>query len=61
MTRVYILAEIGFGLLLILMVYVLTGTYGLVGVSMAYCLTYIAYWLTMILVFRSRLREMQKC
>ncbi len=58
MTKVFIMGEIAFSSLLVGLTWWLTQRHGLVGVSMAYCLTYAAYWLTMIFVIRSKLNRM---
>jgi len=60
MTRVYILAEVGFTSLMVVLVYFFTDRCGLIGVSMAFCLTYACYWTVMIFIIRLRLNRMAR-
>ncbi|UBM57639.1 O-antigen translocase [Marinilongibacter aquaticus] len=52
MTGVYIASEIFFNLLLIGFSYMLIGRIGVLGASIAYCVSYIMYFLLMLWVFR---------
>lgn len=52
MTRVYIITEILFGILLYTSTVLLTKIYGLEGATIAYCLNYFIYLLVMIWIFR---------
>lgn len=53
MTKVYIITEIAFGLLLYGSTILFTKLFGLEGATMAYCLNYFIYLIVMICIFRN--------
>lgn len=53
MTRIYIITEIAFGLLLYGSTILFTNLFGLEGATMAYCLNYFIYLVVMICIFRN--------
>lgn len=55
MTKHFLITEFGFSIIYIFLAYYFTPDTGLVGVSMAYAITYIMYFLVMILIFKSLL------
>lgn len=58
MTRAYIITEILFSALQVLLVITATSIYGLRGAPMAYCLCYALYWITMFGVITRHLKTL---
>jgi PST family polysaccharide transporter len=55
MTKIYIITEIGFSILLVLVSYYLIGINGTIGATQAYCINYFLYFVMMIFLFRKLL------
>ena len=55
MTKVFIITEIIFSLLYVLLGYVCVNYFGLKGISIAFALNYFLYWVTMLFVFKKLL------
>ena len=56
LTRAYIITEIGFSVLLVVLVMVATKYWGLSGAPFAYCLCYFLYWIAVAWIVRRHLR-----
>ncbi|MDH1333220.1 O-antigen translocase [Comamonas thiooxydans] len=54
MYKTFIVTEVVFSLLFFVLVYLLTGFFGIVGVTMAYAVNYLIYWIAMGYIMRHR-------
>jgi PST family polysaccharide transporter len=59
MVKVFVLSEIAFSILFVLMSWLFIRYYGLIGVSMAYAINYVAYWAVMGYLVRIEIRKMK--
>ena len=59
MTRVFVVTEVAFALLLGMSTVLMARHWGLVGAAAAYALTYALYWLVMAVVFRTLLSRLR--
>lgn len=59
MVKVFVLSEIIFSLLFVLLSWILVNYFGLAGVSMAYALNYLLYWVGMSYLIRDEMRKMK--
>jgi PST family polysaccharide transporter len=55
MTKYFIITEIGFGIIYYTLTLYFLDTYGLIGVTYAYCVNYFVYFTVMMLIFRKLL------
>lgn len=59
MVKIFVISEIIFSLLFVLLSWVLVDYFGLVGVSMAYAMNYLLYWAGMAYLIRNEMRQMK--
>lgn len=59
MVKIFVVTEIIFSVLFILLSCILVGIFGLVGVAMAYAMNYSLYWVGMGVLVRNELRQME--
>lgn len=60
LTKTYIITEIVTALLFLGLVHYLTASNGLIGVTQAYCLTYLVYWIMMIIIMSIYFKSVSK-
>lgn len=58
MVRFFVVTEIAFSLLFVLLSWILVGSYGLIGVSMAYVMNYILHWICMGYLVKQEMKRM---
>ena len=59
-TRAFVITEVVFTLVYVVATIVLSRWFGLAGTAMAYALTYLVYWATVYLIFRSLTAELDR-
>jgi PST family polysaccharide transporter len=59
MVKVFVVTEIAFSILFVLLTWLLVGVFGLLGVSMAYAINYCCYWVGMGYLVRNEIRRME--
>jgi len=60
MIKLFILTEISFSILFVLLSWLLVGRFGLIGISMAYAINYSLYWVSMGFLAKKEMRQMEK-
>lgn len=58
MVKIFVITEITFSILFIILSWLLVGVFGLVGVPIAYAINYSAYWVLMTFLVRAELLKM---
>lgn len=59
MVKVFVVTEIAFSILFVLLTWLLVGVFGLLGVSMAYAINYCCYWVSMGYLVKNEIRRME--
>jgi PST family polysaccharide transporter len=59
MVKVFVMTEIAFSILFVVLSWLLVGVFGLVGVSMAYAINYCCYWVGMGYLVKNEMRRME--
>jgi PST family polysaccharide transporter len=59
MVKIFIASEVAFSITFVLLSWLLVGIFGLVGVSMAYAINYILYWVSMGFLVQHEIRRME--
>lgn len=59
MVKIFVITEIIFSILFVLLSYILVGIFGLIGVSMAYAINYFLYWVGMGFLVKIEMRKME--
>lgn len=60
MVKVFVITEISFAILFVVLSWFLVGQFGLVGVPIAYAINYLFYWITMGYFVRNEMRRMEQ-
>lgn len=59
MVKVFVITEIAFSITFVLLSWLLVGSFGLIGVSMAYAINYSLYWVGMGYLVKYEMRQME--
>ena len=59
MVKVFVVTEIAFSILFVLLTWLLVGVFGLLGVAMAYAINYCCYWISMGYLVKNEIRRME--
>ena len=59
MIKIFVITEVAFSILFVLLSWLLVGNYGLVGVPMAYTINYSLYWASMRILVKNEMRQME--